>query len=56
VLYLRANPKAQRYLQRLQKLMSKAKALSALVHKIGRATFFMLKNKTVFDEQRFLTS
>jgi transposase len=55
VLYLRANPKAQRYLQRLQKRMSKAKALSALAHKIGRATFFMLKNKTVFDEQRFLT-
>ena len=55
VLYLRGNPKAQRYLQRLQKRMSKAKALSALAHKLGRATFFMLKNKTVFDEQRFLT-
>ncbi len=55
VLYLRGNPKAQRYLQRLQKRMSKAKALSALAHKLGRATFFMLKHKTVFDEQRFLT-
>ena len=54
VLYLRANPKAQHYLQRLQKRMSKAKALSVLAHKIGRATFFMLKNQTVFDEQRFL--
>ncbi len=30
VLYLKGNPKAQRYLQRLQKRMSKAKALSAL--------------------------
>mgnify|MGYP001156896811 CR=1 FL=1 len=54
VLYLRGNPSAQKYLQRLQKRMSKAKALSALAHKIGRAVFFMLKNKTVFDEQRFL--
>ena len=41
--------------KRLQKRMSKAKALSALAHKIGRATYFMLKNKTVFDEQRFLS-
>ena len=56
VLYLRGNDQAQRYLQRLQKRMSKAKALSALAHKLGRAAYFMLKNKTVFDEQRFLTS
>ena len=55
VLYLRGNDGAQRYLRRLQKRMSKAKALSALAHKIGRATYFMLKHKTVFDEQRFLS-
>ena len=54
VLYLRGNDKAQRYLRQLQRRMSKAKALSALAHKLGRATYFMLKNKTVFDEQRFL--
>lgn len=54
VLYLKGNPKAQRYLQRLQKRMSKAKALSALAHKLGRAVYFMLKNETVFNEQRFL--
>jgi transposase len=54
-LYLRGNGQAQRYLQRLQRRMSKAKALSALAHKLGRVTYFMLKNKTVFDEQRFLT-
>ena len=56
VLFLRGNDDAKRYLQRLQRRMSKAKALSALAHKLGRATFFMLKNKTVFDEQRFLSS
>ncbi|MDH5356677.1 MAG: IS110 family transposase [Gammaproteobacteria bacterium] len=55
VLYLRGNDKAQRHLRKLQKRMSKAKALSALAHKIGRATYFMLKKRTVFDEQRFLS-
>ena len=54
VLYLKGNPKAQRYLQRLQKRMSKTKALSVLAHKLGRAVYFMLKNGTVFNEQRFL--
>ncbi len=55
VLYLRGNEKAQKYLQRLQRRMSKAKALSALAHKLGRCVYFMLKNETVFDESRFLT-
>lgn len=55
VLYLRGNEKAQKYLQRLQKRMSKAKALSALAHKLGRCVYFMLKNETVFDETKFLT-
>ncbi|MEZ8084174.1 transposase, partial [Enterovibrio norvegicus] len=54
VLYLRGNEKAQKYLARLQKRMSKAKALSALAHKLGRCVYFMLRNNTVFDEHRFL--
>ncbi|PIP98510.1 MAG: IS110 family transposase, partial [Shewanella sp. CG18_big_fil_WC_8_21_14_2_50_42_11] len=54
VLYLRGNDKARNYLNRLQKRMSKAKDLSALAHKLGRGVYFMLKNKTVFDELRFL--
>ncbi len=52
VLYLRGNDKAQK----LQKRMSKAKALSVLAHKIGRCVYFMMKNNTVFDESRFLMS
>ncbi|MBU2916337.1 MAG: transposase [Psychrosphaera sp.] len=56
VLYLRGNSKGQKYLQKLQRRMNKAKALSALAHKLGRAVYFMLRNKTVFDEQRFLPS
>ena len=54
VCYLRANPKAQAYLERLQRRMSKGKALSVLAHKLGRCAYFMLKNGQVFDEQRFL--
>jgi len=54
VLYLRGNKKAQNYLLKLQKRMSKAKALSALAHKLGRCVYFMLKNESVFDETRFL--
>jgi len=55
VLYLRGNKKAQLYLQKLQKRMSKAKALSVLAHKLGRCVYFMLKNEKVFDESRFIT-
>ncbi|QLE97782.1 IS110 family transposase [Neptunomonas phycophila] len=54
VLFLRGNPDAQKYLQRLQKRMNKAKALSAQAHKLGRAVYFMLKQEKVFDENKFL--
>lgn len=54
VLYLRGNERAQRYLLKLQKRMSKAKALSALAHKLGRCVYFMLKHQQVFDEDRLL--
>ncbi len=54
VLYLRNNDKAKRYLEKLQKRMNKAKALSALAHKIGRCVYFMLRDKKIFDEDKFL--
>lgn len=54
VAYLRNNPKGQAYLKKLQTRMSKAKALSALAHKLGRAVFFMLKRGQMFDEAQFL--
>ena len=54
VLYLRGNDDAKRYLQKLQKRMSKAKALSVLAHRLGRCVYYMLKKETVFDEKRFL--
>ena len=54
VLLLRHNHNATQYLEKLQKRMSKAKALSALAHKLGRCVYYMLKKETVFDETRFL--
>jgi len=55
VAYLRNNPKGQTYLKTLQKRMTKAKALSALAHKLGRAVYFMLKRGHMFDETQFLS-
>ncbi len=54
VLHLRGSDKAKKYLAKLQKRMSKAKALSVLAHKLGRCVYYMLKNGSVFDENRFL--
>lgn len=54
VLHLRGNDKAKKYLLKLQKRMSKAKALSVLAHKLGRCIYYMLKTEKMFDESRFL--
>jgi transposase len=41
-------------LQRLASKLGKAKALSALAHKLGRAFYHMLHTKEVFDVERFV--
>src|SRR6185369_10041071 len=41
-------------LQRLTGKLGKAKALSALAHKLGRAFYHMLHTKEVFDVNRFV--
>jgi transposase len=41
-------------LQRLTSRLGKAKALSALAHKLGRAFYHMLHTKEVFDVNRFV--
>src|SRR5262249_23861795 len=41
-------------LQRLTSKLGKAKALSALAHKLGRAFYHMLHTKEVFDVNRFV--
>jgi transposase len=55
VLFLKGNEAGKRYLDRLSSKHGKGKALSILAHKLGRAAYFMLKDKKAFDEKRFLS-
>jgi len=54
VLFLRANPEGLKYKQRLEKKHGKAKALSILAHRLGRAVYYMMLRKKVFDMNKFL--
>lgn len=54
VMFLRNNPQGQRYRQRLQKKHGKAKSLSILAHKLGRAVYYMLKRDQAFDLMKFV--
>jgi len=54
VLFLRGNDPAKKYYERLVRKHGKGKALSILAHKLGRAVYFILKNKEAFDMQKFL--
>lgn len=54
VLFLRGNPDARQWLDRKAQKHNKAKALTILAHKLGRAVFYMLKRNTLFDQDKFL--
>ena len=54
VLFLKGNEPGKKYLERLARKHGKAKALSILAHKLGRAAYFMLKNKEAFNQKKFL--
>ena len=54
VLFLRGNEPAKKWLERQTKKHGKGKALSILAHKLGRAVYFILKNKEAFDMEKFL--
>ena len=54
VFFINGNDPAKKYLDRLTKKHGKSKALSILAHKLGRAVYFMLKNKEAFDQKKFL--
>jgi transposase len=54
VLFLRGNERAKKWSERLTRKHGKGKALSILAHKLGRAVYFMLKNKEAFDQEKFL--
>jgi transposase len=53
-LFLKDNEPGKRYLDRLTNKYGKAKALSILAHRMGRAVYLMLKNKEAFDQNKFL--
>ncbi len=54
VLFLRCNPEGQKHLRRLAGKHGKAKALSILAAKLGRAVYLMLSKDRVFEMERFL--
>ena len=55
VLFLRKNPQGMKYKKRLQQRYGKSKALSILAHRLGRATYYVLKRQKAFDMKRFLS-
>jgi len=56
VCFLQYNQPGRNYLQRLRRKHSKGKALSVLAAKLGRATYFILKQQTTFDMNRFIAN
>lgn len=56
VLFLRGNLAGQNYVDRLTSKHGKAKALSILAHKLGRAVYYMLKRNQAFDMNKFFNS
>jgi hypothetical protein len=45
---LRESDQAKKYVDRLSRKYNKGKALGIYTHKLGRAVYFMLKNKKAF--------
>ncbi len=56
VLFLAKCPAGQARFARSEQKHGKAKALSILAHKLGRAAYFMLARRCAFDLERFLRS
>ena len=56
VCFLHRNPRGQGMIKRLRKRYGPGKALSILAARLGRATYFMLKNERPFDMERFVAN
>jgi len=56
VLFLRNNPRGQAWLRRQAGKHGKAKALSILAAKLGRAVYHMLRSERTFDPERFFST
>lgn len=54
VIFIRDNPRAKAYVNKMTKKHNKGKALSILAHKLGRAVYFILKRKQPFNMESFL--
>jgi transposase len=55
ILMLRESDKAKHYVAKLERKYNKGKALGIFTHKIGRAIYFMLKNKEAFNMDKFFS-
>jgi transposase len=53
ILFLRESEQAKKYVAKLEYQYNKGKALGIFTHKLGRAIYFMLKNKEAFHMKRF---
>ncbi len=53
ILMLRGSAEAKYFVSKLERKYNKGKALGIFTHKLGRAIYFMLKNKEAFDMKRF---
>ena len=56
VLFLRGNAEGMKFKKQLERKHGKSKALSILAHKLGRATYYVLKRGQAFDMKKFLGS
>ena len=50
---LRDSNQAKNYLAKYERKYNKGKALGIFTHKLGRAIYYMLKNKEAFDMKQF---
>jgi len=55
VLMMREIPEVKKRVDSLAKKYGKAKAMTVLSHKIGRAVYFMLKRGKFFDREKFMS-
>ena len=54
VLFLRKNPRGQKLLNRMRSKHGKGKALSILAARLGRTSYYMLRQRVAFDMDRFM--
>ena len=56
VLFLRQHQPDKEYVMKLEHQHGKAKALTVLAHKLGRAVYYMLTREHAFDLTRFVAA